>query len=689
MKRIPSIFSIMLMVSLALPLLGRGQWVQTNGPHHQVFTYGGYTFSPVVLGNKLLCLTASGVLRSTDSGTSWTVANTGLTAQPNVLVAIGNQLYLGCNRGLFVSRDTGVSWQEINIHSPEPDVDAITRSGENLVVGSILDSVFLSRDGGQNWEAVFPLTVMCFDSIGALLFAAVDVGGIYCSSDHGVNWQHVSPTRWATRAFRIGSGNLLLSTDTGFFRSSDSGHTWEPANRGLPSGVVYALASAGTMLYSSPYGHGLYVSSDTGADWRSAGDTGLATSNISDILPDGGNLYIGSVDGLFHSTDHGTHWTVHNPQSTVCADVHRLDSADGKLYASTANGVFVTSDSGGRWSQDTDGMGDVSITAVAAVDGMLFAGSSSKGVFVSEDSGRHWNALDTGRFPAPDIATIAASDGTLYVASQSGVFLSTDDGVSWRNPHHAPYGAISVAHVGDHLIAGTSLGTLYYSLDSGTTWQTSLTSPISANSQVLVVDSGIVYAGTAGEGLWQSTDSGVTWEAPADPPVNWNITALTCADGLLFAGTSNGAIYSSKDRGVLWTYSGSGFPNGIAVQSFVVLNGYLYAGTSDSGIWRLALPSGSPASIVLPLSKEANLTAYPNPSTQSTTLHFTAAMGGYATITVVNALGAEVARLYSGELSAGEHPFTWDAARMAAPRGMYECVVRLDGRVQEVPIVLE
>jgi hypothetical protein len=54
-------------------------------------------------------------------------------------------------------------------------------------------------------------------------------------------------------------------------------------------------------------------------------------------------------------------------------------------------------------------------------------------------------------------------------------------------------------------------------------------------------------------------------------------------------------------------------------------------------------------------------------------------------VTIVNLLGAEVARIFSGELSAGEHSFSWDASGAAA--GMYECVVRVGGSFQRIPIL--
>jgi hypothetical protein len=79
--------------------------------------------------------------------------------------------------------------------------------------------------------------------------------------------------------------------------------------------------------------------------------------------------------------------------------------------------------------------------------------------------------------------------------------------------------------------------------------------------------------------------------------------------------------------------------------------------------------------------------AYPNPFSESTTIGFTAETAGYASVSIMNALGTEVAWLFSGELAAGEHSFVWSKPT-GLPDGMYECVVRMNGHVEALPVVL-
>jgi flagellar hook assembly protein FlgD len=86
------------------------------------------------------------------------------------------------------------------------------------------------------------------------------------------------------------------------------------------------------------------------------------------------------------------------------------------------------------------------------------------------------------------------------------------------------------------------------------------------------------------------------------------------------------------------------------------------------------------------VSTENSLTSYPNPFTQSTTISFTTPESSVATVAIVNILGATVAHIFSGELDAGTHTFTWDANGL--PAGVYECIVQMNGNVERTAMVV-
>ncbi len=64
----------------------------------------------------------------------------------------------------------------------------------------------------------------------------------------------------------------VATADAGVFRTSDGGESWAPANRGLESLEVVALAAGpGSTVYAGTRLEGLYRSDDGGAHWTAAG----------------------------------------------------------------------------------------------------------------------------------------------------------------------------------------------------------------------------------------------------------------------------------------------------------------------------------------------------------------------------------------------------------------------------------
>ncbi len=73
---------------------------------------------------------------------------------------------------------------------------------------------------------------------------------------------------------------------------------------------------------------------------------------------------------------------------------------------------------------------------------------------------------------------------------------------------------------------------------------------------------------------------------------------------------------------------------------------------------------------------------YPNPFNASTQVAVTLPTATAVTIRVFNVMGQEVARLADGQLSAGEHTFTFDAAELAS--GTYFLHVQAPGKLAEL-----
>ena len=130
------------------PLLAR--WMHTNGP------YGGIVESFAVSPNgaggmNLFAGTSGGVFLSTNSGTSWSAASTGLPSYSvYALATSGTNLFAGTSGGgVFLSTNNGTSWSAVSTGLTKTNVQSLAVSGTNLFAGT---------EGGGVWRR--PLSEM-------------------------------------------------------------------------------------------------------------------------------------------------------------------------------------------------------------------------------------------------------------------------------------------------------------------------------------------------------------------------------------------------------------------------------------------------------------------------------------------------------------------------------------------------
>jgi photosystem II stability/assembly factor-like uncharacterized protein len=225
----------------------------------------------------------------------------------------------------------------------------------------------------------------------------------------------------------------------GALKSTDSGGTWTPANRGLTNLYVYALAidpSTPTSIYAGT-GEGVFKSTDSGRTWAAV-NTGLTDLYVTALAIDPATpatLYAGTYRGLFKSTNSGDTWASANTGlGSPYIDALAIDpAAPATLYAGTVGPqVFKSTDSGGTWTYiwgDPWGYGGVFDLAMnPRTPTTLYAGTDY-GLFECRDSG--CTAIDTELIVVA-LAIDPANPATLYAGKYGdGVIRSTDAGSSW------------------------------------------------------------------------------------------------------------------------------------------------------------------------------------------------------------------------------------------------------------------
>ena len=226
-----------------------------------------------------------GVFRSTDNGISWTAVNSGLPINSSGLPTVfivhsfavsSSNLFAGTSDGIFLSTNDGTSWTAVDSGLTNTSITALISSGTNLFVGTAGGGVFLSTNNGESWIGVssglpkYPpqywLESQTYRSISALavsdtnLFAGVDGGGVFLSTNNGTNWTQADSglTNTYVIALAVNGTDLFAGTPGGVFLSTNKGIRWSVADSGLTNTFIQALAVSGTNLFAGTQGGGVW-----------------------------------------------------------------------------------------------------------------------------------------------------------------------------------------------------------------------------------------------------------------------------------------------------------------------------------------------------------------------------------------------------------------------------------------------
>ncbi len=278
-----------------------------------------------------------------------------------------------------------------------------------------------------------------------IVYAGIDVGGIYRSRDYGENWfpankglDWPSDRLVAALAIDSNSGALYLGAGGygkgGIFRSTDKGESWRLLtrkvifnSRGVQQsrgrGLIVIDPTGSGAIYAGSYKDGLFRSVDGGKTWSYRGLKGKRISSILVNPVDPEVIYVSSVDvrgskdlkgGIFKSVDGGINW---KRTAKEIVDVYQL-AMDPKnpdiIYAACGSrGIFRTTDGGGTWLKKNtglDGMGLIvsrlnfrktrylTVEIDKSNPELIFTGSGDKygQVYRSENRGEQWTRI-TGK----------------------------------------------------------------------------------------------------------------------------------------------------------------------------------------------------------------------------------------------------------------------------------------------------
>ncbi|MBA3704439.1 MAG: hypothetical protein H0W84_00625, partial [Bacteroidetes bacterium] len=229
--------------------------------------------------------------------------------------------------------------------------------------------------GGEGCQVISSIAI---DGTGNLLLMGTDVGGLYKSTDGGINWKPCNkgfkPRGSAYTAidpnnnnrFIVVGGNSSAWDWHGIWLSTDQGESWSntlPKKHGIDAAPgrgynmiaydpsTFSGGKTNTIYWSAPSdvtnGGGLFKSTDGGQTWVNLIPT-MGGSFIA-VHPTKGYLYVGNSTGLYKSTNGGTSFT--QLFATAILGLAVTKANPDWLYIVRSFDIELSKDAGATWTK--------------------------------------------------------------------------------------------------------------------------------------------------------------------------------------------------------------------------------------------------------------------------------------------------------------------------------------------------
>lgn len=544
-----------------------------------------------------------GVLKSTDSGRTWTLLGSDIFQQANigslaVCPADGKVLLAATPFGLFRSADAGVTW--------------------NVAMSDMANSVLFDP------------------SNGATAYAAIigfgDTTGVYKSLDSGKTWTlsngaGVSALQLPKQTFRL-TLTLAPSAPSTLYLGVDS-------TTGRPSPLA-----------------AFYKSTDAGGSWTQIPGQAYCAdqcwyNNVLAVSPVDPNLLLGGGVGLEFSINGGTSWNFTGRYS-LHADQHAIAfTKDGsRVYVGNDGGVWTAPTAGGLfvWSNLNATLALTQFYKGLSIKpgdpSLSFGGTQDNGSLVF--SAAQWQAVGCGDGAATAIDPVSTQN--VYIAcgglepglgvvqksslgGSPGTFQSRDGGISAsEGVPFIPYLTIDPSNPQNLYFTGNQH--IYQSTNGAGYW-TAISPDVTSGGlwpcaiAVAPGDSNTVYTGSC-DGVAKVTRNALSGSASKWEDISAGLPGMaithvavdTSSPLKAFATTSGffgGHVFLTQDGGHSWTGISGNLPD-TPVNELLIdpdLEGTLYVATDSGVFWTnstgktwTALDAGLPHAAVLSLAFE-------------------------------------------------------------------------------------
>lgn len=625
--------------------------------------------------------TSGTILQTTNGGNTWLKLARPTSQRLNSVCFIegtGDVVVAGDN-GTILKKPAGTStWSVQNIpQTVRLNEVVFLNQSIGIIVGDF-GKILRTTDGGSSWNSVNSGTTFSLHAIthseANTLIAVGDNGIILRGTNNGSTWSLISsPTDQplVDVAFSSTLIGVAISENGTMIRTTDGGLAWNllPPQGGNELGrITFFNSTSGVVV-----GRGVVlVSADQGASWVPVTDHYLSESLFGVVAVNNQKaIAVGYKGTIIETLNAGNNWTYKSGGILchfygICAR-----TANDVTVIGDRGFIFKSSDGGSLWNGFKTG--PITLLGVDFADEQIgYAVGYDAAIYKTSNAGSSWEQVYSNGlfFWMNDIR--ATSPTTATTIGQGGRILNTSDGgQTWNlQPTTTGNNLYGLDFVSSQVgFAVGENGTILRTTNGGQVWELQNSGfPNSVLFSVSFLDenNGVAAGGTP-DSLYslilKTTNGGVNWTKINQTVIENNIAKIQfVSPTVITAVNQNSTLVRSTDAGLSWTvqFNDPSVLSFYALSFADALNGYavgqdgVILKTTDGGITFVKPFQG--------VSNAGNFLSqnYPNPFSESTTIHWKTPAAGWQTVKVYDFLGKEVATLVDGFLPAGQHEIVFN-----------------------------
>ncbi len=531
-------------------------------PNPSEFNYRGLYMDTTGLG--IFVGDESIITKTNDFGITYTNVHLEPWSRLNAIEKISDSIFIAVgNHFVLRSKDSGTSWTklDLNFDGTLKQVKFLDET-RGFIVGT--DGIILkSNDGGMEWEPIHLNDEVSFTQINFINDSIGYIWGAYTkfykTINRGETWEEIN---WGLNDnvnyihfWNEEDGLLFLNTNPlkGYvYEISEGGGVLWLLNENIPSltNVTFVNDSVG---FASNLLGDFYKTINSGQQWVRVFDEKLSSDNSFYIVNE--DLIIAATEfkGLFLTNDQGENWA--SISKLINEDLTKVIFSDNQeVYVTGENGLILKSiDTGLNFIKLNPGSHVKWNDIIASDDNTVIVVGDSSTIIKSVDGGITWqqSEFDFGNFISMD----QIHDKIWLISDVGHLLKSNDRGSSWTE---SLISAPSLPSFIYFISESTGFirhenGKVSMTIDGGESWEAINDIEWSYSNCLQFIDDQVGYV--AGDKMYKTLDGGMTWNIIASNlPAHGFFSIFFRDENVGYLSGVNGVIAKTIDGGQSWTF---------------------------------------------------------------------------------------------------------------------------------------